>query len=253
MTVLKRDGMGPLSPEFAEACRRVADDAPSKRGYHPLPPSTTPAEFREALEVIGIDDEHFAKALNLNVGSAKNILSDPARRYTSKHAEKLRPIVEAVKNDTYKAAEKALSDAEAHELNETHAAARAELDRAIEVERTANLLIGDVDADTWLDEIPHEFALRVLVEGFDALGSRRRDTLLSTLFSFLRAEDKPDAARIADVMEPFFEDEPLPRNVLPDDLMALVARDTPERSETGHFIDLNQLQAVINEYCGFSE
>lgn len=267
MTALKREGMGPLSPEFAEACRCVADDAPSKRGYHPLPPSTTRAEFREALSVVGIEDaRQLADALGLNVDdprSARGILADPVNRYTSKHADKLRSIVENAAADANRAAidtkEAARAEAEARGLNpfkadmEARDAARDELDEARRVGKAREILLGDAEVNDWFDALRLEFALRALVEGAMALNDEEVNTLLRVLWGLL--ETKPllpdDAAAVAGSLERYFRGISLGGQEEIANLAALIVEGNHERDASGDFIEHNLAQAALNEYCGF--
>ena len=264
MTVLKREGMGPLSPEFAEACRRVADDAPSKRGYHPLPPTTTPAEFREALSVVGIEDaRQLANALGLNVNdpsAARRILADPVNRYTSKHADKLRPIVENAADNASRAAtdakEAARAEAEARGLDpfEANREARDELNVARRVGKAQEILLGDAEVNDWHDALRLEFALRALVEGAMTLNAREINTLLRVLWGLL--ETKPlladDAAAVAAVLERYFRDVDLGHREKIANLAALIAKGNHERDALGDFKEHGLAQAALDEYCGSS-
>lgn len=266
MTVLKREGMGPLSPEFAEACRRVNDDAPSKRNYHPLPPSTTPEEFREALRVVGIEDaKKLAEALGLNMddpSAARRIIADPTNHYTSKHAEKLRPMVERMRTDAFRAASEAMKEAEREAKNARdeyeallieYEVPHNELNRASEVAKAEGLLLGDAATDEWFEALQLEFALRALVEGALALDADGIETLLRNLWGLLETNPlTDDAPVIAGALERHFNGMKVVLNEQVANLSALIVGGEHERDASGDFIEHDLSQAAIDEYCGFS-
>lgn len=272
MTLLKREGMRPITEGFAAAYRAYRDGSGDKRGYKPLDPSVPVRRFRWALGVIGIHDaKGLAEALGKSEATGRNVWKHPHERYTAEHASSLlrradeceRAVKEAIKCGGELDANTAhwIEDA----CNQLRMEPLYQLPRTAEGRLLAgtNELFSTVRVHLGFDRIrrrlwqaaEEEFAARFLVESYRELSPEGRSTLLSTAYA-LAASDLTSESGVG------LRQNDRSRALAADTLAArakLLTGDHPDPSDLcilispEEFKRLDQMCDVLDEYTGYAE
>ena len=199
MAKLKRDGLVPLTDEFAERYR--LNEAEER---HPIGEDITPEKFRKMLEPLGITSaKELAAAVGVQERQARNLLNEP-HKLTSKHLECLKAI--AAKRD--KALYDKAWDARSAALFDDEGKA-GHLENVVEflderialLERFSLPAVNTAGVQNRHRAIRDEYQARALLEGFRLLDAGGRSVLLGALCGLLHVSGSDGACAMAESIE----------------------------------------------------
>lgn len=237
MTLLKREGMRPLVPGYAEAYAAEharLESIPRK----PLDPSVTTEQFQAALKTLGIDNAaQLAETLGKSPRTGTEVWNHPQSAYTRTHAE-------AIAKVAYRERDRcntAILEAAAVYGEEERNAAR----RQLCLVEGAFVTLGILDPVPMAIENA-EADVRFIVEAMGRLSDEDRRALARMTKGLLLQSGNSEDARLAGTWKD--------NSIRGTSLAEIIGGEGHQRAYDGMFNDMDgymeSVVAVLDEYAG---